>query len=170
MLTNKEQYLHKLTKIKDDLPKAQYDKAEKLLKSIPDRQTLVHGDCHFKNILVQNDELLLIDMETLSIGHPIFELASLYCAYVGYSEFNKQEALDFFGLPADQTLRLYNVLINLYFGKEDASIKDKIALVGYVNICRWYKVHAPEEKAVFAKYIKRLISLLDKYDDLDVGI
>ena len=166
----KEQYLHKLTKLKDDLSKAQYDKAKKLLESIPERQTLVHGDCHFKNILVQKDELLLIDMETLSVGHPIFELASLYCAYVGYSESNKQEALDFFGLPSDQTTRLYNVLIDLYFGKEDEVIKDKIALVGYVNICRWYKVHAEEEKATLAKYIKRLISLLDKYNDLDIGI
>ena len=165
----KDEYFSKLNEIKDDLGDELYKKASKLLKDIPERKTLVHGDCHYKNILVQNDKLLLIDMETLSKGHPIFELASLYSAYIGFSEFNPKEALEFFGVPADKTQALYNKLVELYFGKDDASIKDKIALVGYINISRWYKVHS-EDKETFKKYLNRLIELLNKYKDLDVGI
>ena len=165
----KDEYYAKLNEIKDDLGDVLYKKASKLLKDIPERNTLVHGDCHFKNILVQNDKLLLVDMETLSKGHPIFELASLFSSYVGFSEFNPEEAMEFFEVPADKTLALYNKLIELYFGKDDQEIKDKIALVGYINITRWYKVHS-EDKETFKKYLNRLVELLNKYKDLDVGI
>ena len=129
----------------------------------------MHGDCHFKNILVQNDKYLLIDMETLSTGHPIFELASLYSAYVGFSEFNEEESMQFFGIPRKDCLNLYNALINLYFEKDDPVIKDKIALLSYINIYRWYVRHG-DDSAIKDKYKDRLIALLDKYDDLDVGI
>ena len=165
----KDQFLTKLEDLKDALSNEQFAKVQKLLKDIPDRHTLVHGDCHFKNILVQNDELLLIDMETLSVGHPIFELASLYCAYIGFSEFNPEESMEFFGVPSEKAKEIYNSVINLYFNKDDEDIKNKIALVGYVNIARWYKVHS-SNKETFKKYLERLFTLLDKYNDLDVGI
>ena len=165
----KDQFLTKLEDFKDALSNEQFAKVQKLLKDIPDRHTLVHGDCHFKNILVQNDELLLIDMETLSVGHPIFELASLYCAYIGFSEFNPEESMEFFGVPSEKAKEIYNSVINLYFNKDDEDIKNKIALVGYVNIARWYKVHS-SNKETFKKYLERLFTLLDKYNDLDVGI
>ena len=165
----KEEYFSKLDEIKGDLDDKVYEKAHKLLENIPERDTLVHGDCHFKNILVQNDKLLIVDLETLSKGHPIFELASLYSSYVGFSEYNPKEAMEFFGVSADKTEALYNKLIELYFGKDDRVIKEKISIVGYINICRWYKVHSKDQETI-KKYLKRLTTLLDKYNDLDIGI
>jgi hypothetical protein len=55
----KEAYIVKLGKIKQFLPGAAYEKLVKMFKAIPERKTLIHGDCHFKNIMVQNGELLL---------------------------------------------------------------------------------------------------------------
>ena len=161
----KKEYLTKLEQIKDDLSKDEYDKILSLLNSIPDTNTLVHGDCHFKNILVQNGNYLLIDMETLSIGHPIFELASLYSAYVGLSEFNEEESMKFFGIPRKDCVNLYNALINLYFGKDDPIIKDKIALLSYINVYRWYRRHS-DDKAAIKAYKEKLLELTNKYDDL----
>ena len=60
----KAEYLRKVEKIKQFLPEKSYLKAKKLIESVPERRTLIHGDCHFKNIMVQKDELLLIDMDT----------------------------------------------------------------------------------------------------------
>ena len=161
----KKEYLTKLEQIKDDLSKDEYDKILSLLNSIPDTNTLVHGDCHFKNILVQNGNYLLIDMETLSVGHPIFELASLYSAYVGLSEFNEEESMKFFGIPRKDCVNLYNALINLYFGKDDPIIKDKIALLSYINVYRWYRRHS-DDKAAIKAYKERLLELVNKYNDL----
>ena len=165
----KNEYLTKLEDVKDTFTSDQYDKIVKLINSIPDTNTIVHGDCHFKNILIQNDNFVLIDMETLSIGHPIFELASLFSAYVGFSEFNEEESMKFFGIPKEDCVNLYNALIKLYFGKEDHVIKDKIALLGYINIYRWYRRHSDDNKTI-SNYKNRLLELLDKCDNLDVGI
>jgi len=165
----KKHYLEKLEELKPDLSKESFDKAHKLLCDVPERHTLVHGDCHFKNILVQNDNLLLIDMETLSVGHPIFELASLFSSYVGFGELNPEETLRFFDISNEDTQALFNILIDRYFGKDDPVIKDKIAIVGYINVCRWYKKHNGDSKMI-KMYIEKLVSLLNKYEDLQLGI
>ena len=51
----------------------------------------------------------------------------------------------------------------------EAIIKDKIALLSYTNIYRWYKKHVDNEK-IANSYKKRLLDLLRKYNDLDIGL
>ena len=45
----------------------------KLLESIPDRTTMVHGDYHPNNLMVSDGELIMIDLGDFSIGHPVFD-------------------------------------------------------------------------------------------------
>lgn len=54
---------------------------------------MIHGDYHTKNLELQNDEVLLIDMDTLAVGNPIFELASMYNSFVGYYEIDRDDIL-----------------------------------------------------------------------------
>ena len=166
----KKHYLNKLEKIKEYLPDAANKKLWKMFNAIPDRKTLIHGDCHFKNIMVQNDELLLIDMDTLSVGHPIFELAALYAPYVAFNEDEPGNSVAFFGISDEEAKELYNNLLNLYFGKDDPIIKDKIRLVGYVHMVRWVTNNQPENTKRLEGCKGRLLALLDKYDDLDIGL
>ena len=53
--------------------KEEMDQLLKLLESIPDRNTLVHGDYHPNNIMVNDGELIMIDLGDFSIGHPVFD-------------------------------------------------------------------------------------------------
>ena len=48
-----------------------------ILEALPEGDRLVHGDAHPKNIMIQNGEMLWIDMEGLSVGHPIYDLISI---------------------------------------------------------------------------------------------
>ena len=137
-------YLEKVEKIKPYLDEKYYQKAKQLIESVPDRQTFVHGDCHFKNIMVQNDELLLIDMDTLSVGHPIFELAAIYCPYCAFEEDAPGNTEKFFGIKSEEASGLYNALLNIYFGKDDKAIKDKIKLVAYIHMVWWNRVNEPD--------------------------
>ena len=166
----KQAYLTKLEKIEEFLPKDAYAKLVKMFKAIPERKTLIHGDCHFKNIMVQKDELLLIDMDTLSVGYPIFELAALYAPYVAFNEDDPGNSLRFFGIKDEDGARLYDALINLYFGKDDPVIKDKIKIVGYVHMIRWNRNNEPENTKRLEGCKERLLKLLEKYDDLDIGL
>ena len=166
----KEHYLRKLEKIQSFLPKEANEKLLKMFKAIPERKTLIHGDCHFKNIMVQNGDLLLIDMDTLSVGYPIFELASLYAPYVAFNEDEPGNSMSFFGISDDEALSIYNELLARYFEKDDQVIKDKIKIVGYVHMVRWTTNNDPTNEKRINGCRERLLKLLEKYDDLDIGL
>lgn len=166
----KKYYYEKLEKIKPDLDSKHYLKAKQLLDSIEDRNTFVHGDCHFKNIMVQHDELLLIDMDTLSVGHPIFELAAIYAPYCAFSEDDPGNCERFFGIKDEDAKKLYNSLLNIYFGKDDPISKEKIRLVSYIHMVWWNRVNEPDNNKRLEGCRSRLYELLDKYNDLDIGI
>ena len=162
--------LKKVEAIKPYLEEKYYLKAKSLMESIPERKTFVHGDCHFKNIMVQGDDLLLIDMDTLSVGHPIFELAAIYAPYCAFNEDDPGNSEKFFGISDEEGRKLYNETINLYFGKDDPVIKDKIKVVAYIHMVWWNRVNEPHNNVRLEGCRSRLYALLDKIDDLDIGI
>ena len=166
----KAHYLRKLEKIKAWLPNEANEKLLKMFNAIPDRKTLIHGDCHFKNIMVQKDELLLIDMDTLSVGHPIFEWAALYAPYCAFNEDDPGNSLRFFGIKDEDTLALYSALLTRYFGKDDQTIRDKIKIVGYVHMIRWTTNNDPTNEKRINGCKERLLKLLEQYNDLDIGL
>ena len=166
----KKAYLTKLGKIEQFLPKDRYEKLVKMFNAIPERKTLIHGDCHFKNIMVQNNELLLIDMDTLSVGHPIFELAALYAPYCAFNEDEPGNSIKFFGIKDADAKALYDALLVHYFGKDDQVIRDKIRIVAYVHMIRWNRNNEPDNMTRLEGCKERLFALLDKYDDLDIGV
>ena len=162
----KKFFLEKVETIKPYLEEKYYLKAKKIVQGIEDRKTFVHGDCHFKNIMVQNGELILIDMDTLSVGHPIFELANLYAPYCAFNEDEPDNSERFFGIKGEDASALYNALLNLYFGKDDPVIKDKIRLVSYIHMIWWTHTNTPDNKVRLEGCKDRLCKLLDQYDDV----
>lgn len=166
----KKFFIEKVDAIKPLLDQAHYEKLLGLMKSVPERSTFVHGDCHFKNIMVQGEDFLLIDMDTLSVGHPIFELANLRCPYVAFEEDAPGNCEQFFGMKAEYCVKLYDDIVHLYFGKEDETIKDKIALVCYAHMVWWTLTNQKDNQKRLNGCKERLIALLDKYNDIDIGI
>ena len=166
----KKFFIEKVEAIKPLLDEAHYEKLLGLMKSVPERSTFVHGDCHFKNIMVQGEDFLLIDMDTLSVGHPIFELANLRCPYVAFEEDAPGNCEQFFGMKAEYCVKLYDDIVRLYFGKEDEVIKDKIALVCYAHMVWWTLTNQKDNQKRLDGCKERLIALLDKYNDIDIGI
>ena len=166
----KKFFIEKVDAIKHLLDEAHYEKLLGLMKSVPERSTFVHGDCHFKNIMVQGEDFLLIDMDTLSVGHPIFELANLRCPYVAFEEDAPGNCEQFFGMKAEYCVKLYDDIVRLYFGKEDEVIKDKIALVCYAHMVWWTLTNQKDNQKRLYGCKERLIALLDKYNDIDIGI
>ena len=166
----KKFFIEKVEALKPLLDEAHYEKLLGLMKSVPERSTFVHGDCHFKNIMVQGEDFLLIDMDTLSVGHPIFELANLRCPYVAFEEDAPGNCEQFFGMKAEYCVKLYDDIVRLYFGKEDEIIKDKIALVCYAHMVWWTLTNQKDNQKRLNGCKERLIALLDKYNDIDIGI
>ena len=101
---------------------------------------MVHGDYHFRNIMYQNGESLLIDMDKLSHGHPVFEFAAIYNAYCGFGLLDRSTVENFIGLPFETTAALWRKLLSRYLETEDEallrSVEDKAKVVGYARLLR----------------------------------
>lgn len=126
--------------LKDYLPEEKWNKLVSLVKAVPVCHNMMHGDYHVKNVMMQNGEALLIDMDTLCQGHPVFELASVYNAYKGFSELDHSISESFLGLPHDVAVSIWDKTLPLYLGTDDEgvirSVEEKAMLIGYTRLMR----------------------------------
>ena len=156
------------------LPKETGEKLMSLICDTPMANTMIHGDFHIKNIMKQNDELLLIDMDTISIGHPIFELGAIYATYRGFSCVDKNNAQDFLGISPEQSEKILQLTFQYYFnGKSSEYINDvmyKASIIAYTEVL-WLRTTFMEENNEIQKqeieFCKNyLIQNLPKIDSL----
>ena len=154
------------------IPEEQGKKLISLIEAVPKQNTLMHGDYHTNNIMVQNGEPLLIDMDTLCMGHPVFELGSMFNAFVGYSELDHQNMMDFFGYSFETAGKFLNMSLKMYLGTEDEAvcqgILEKAMVIGYTRMLR-RAVRRPDEAdspAKIARCKEMLANLLEKVDTL----
>ena len=126
--------------LKDYLPEELFNKLYALIDAIPTDLHMMHGDYHIKNVMYQNGESLLIDMDTLCYGNPIFELASIYNAYVGYGAIDHSRIKDFLGIDFEESSAFWRKSLELYLGTTDEavlqSVEDKAKIIGYTRIMR----------------------------------
>ena len=121
------------------LPKDQWTKLLNMMKNISEPEFMIHGDYHVNNVMIQDGEPLLIDMDTVAYGHPIFEFAAIYLGYVGYSETNPEGTMEFYGLPYEKTNEIWKTLLEKYFDGDKAKIAEvelKSKIVGYARMLR----------------------------------
>ena len=154
------------------IPEDQGKKLCSLIEAVPKQNTLLHGDYHTNNVMVQNGEPLLIDMDTLCMGHPVFELGSMFNAFLGYSELDHQVTMDFYGYTHETAEKFWNMALKLYLGTEDEavcqSVAEKAMIIGYTRMLR-RAVRRPNEAdspAKIARCKEKLAALLEKTDSI----
>lgn len=159
----------------DYLPREQSDKLLALIRAVPDRHTMIHGDYHTNNVEMQNGEVLLIDMDTLSYGHPVFELASMFLGFVGFGELNPASVEKFMKLPYETTKYIWHKSLSLYLETDDEErmneVAEKAMIVGYARLMRRtikrIGFDDPEGKRIIDNCKNHLSELLGKVDMLD---
>ena len=154
------------------IPEEQGKKLRALIEAVPKRNTLMHGDYHTNNIMVQNGEPLLIDMDTLCMGHPVFELGSMFNAFIGYSELDHQVTMDFFGYTHETAEKFWDLSLKMYLGTEDEcvcrEVAEKAMIIGYTRMLR-RAIRRPNDSdspAKIARCKEMLAILLEKIDSL----
>ena len=126
--------------LKGYIDDAAQEKICRMIMEIPDDLHMLHGDYHIKNIMVQNGETMLIDMDTLCTGNPIFELASMFNAYKGFGEMDPRVIEDYLGISAGTAGRFWDLSILAYLETEDAGrvteAENKARIIGYTRLIR----------------------------------
>lgn len=136
----KERALSWMDFLEDYLPKDHHQLLKELITAIPENHHLLHGDFYIKNIMFHENESLLIDMDTLCYGHPVFELASIYNAYVGFYEIEPENCRVFLGISAEDAAKLWEVTLRSYLGTDDEDVfrqvEQKSMLLGHARLLR----------------------------------
>ena len=164
------------------LPADKIEKLKRILTNIPDSHVMLHGDFQLNNIMQQGSETLLIDMDTLCHGDPIFELANMFAAYVGFGENCPGETMEFFGLPEDVCENFWKKSLTRYLGysleqQNDPGIQkvvldteNKVKVVGYTRLIKWMVSHqinkTDADKKRMEQYKAELLEALDSVEDL----
>ena len=154
------------------IPEEQGKKLRALVEAVPQRNTLMHGDYHTNNIMVQNGEPLLIDMDTLCMGHPVFELGSMFNAFIGYSELDHQVSMNFYGYTHETAEKFWDMALKAYLGTEDEavcrSVAEKAMIIGYVRMLRraLRRPNEADSPAKIARCKEMLAVLLEKTDSI----
>ena len=122
------------------LPKEIGQKLLEMMKEIPKKNTIIHGDFHVKNIMHLEKENLLIDMETLAVGHPILELACSYSIYEGFECLDPKNPEKFLGIPQKQCRKFMDLTYDYYFDELEEEqveeIKNKVKIICYTRLLR----------------------------------
>ncbi|MBQ1994941.1 MAG: anti-sigma factor antagonist [Clostridia bacterium] len=152
------------------LDEAHAKKMRNLIEGIPDSNFIIHGDYHTNNVMVQNGEPILIDMDTLAVGHPVLELGSMYNAYVGFGELDKSGVEDFFGFDIETAKRFWRLSLARYLGTDDEKaiddVENKAKIIGYMRLLRRCLRRNADETTV-NHYKANLTEALDKVDTLE---
>ena len=160
--------------MKDYLPKEAGEKLCALVEATPHDDHMIHGDYHTKNLELQGDEVLLIDMDTLAIGHPVFELASMYNAFLGFSEYDNEQVKRFLGIDRETSKSFWKKSLSAYLGTEDEeyirTVEDKARIVGYTRLLRRSirrkGFESERGRAEIDLWMKELLGLLEHTDTL----
>ena len=160
--------------LRDYLPQEVWQKLHGLIAAVPVKHTMIHGDYHTKNVMLQNGEVLLIDMDTLAQGDPVFEFASVFNAFRGFSALDHSVTQSFLGLPYETAGYVWDRTLRLYFGTEDpeklTEIENKATLIGYTRLMRRlirrHGLETEEGRRTIDFYKENIIRLVDSIDKL----
>ena len=158
--------------VSEHIPEAQGKKLRTMIEAVPKMNTLLHGDYHTNNVMLQNGEPLIIDLDTLCVGHPVFELGSMYNAFLGFSEFNPDEIKAFMGFDRSTSKRFWDLSIKRYLGGADDArcqeVENKARVIGYTRLLRrtLRRMNEEDAQAKVELYRGRLIEMIDSVDTL----
>ena len=131
----KELYRQRLEGLRAYMTDEEVDTLLRINDAIPESDTVVHGDFHPKNVMIQNGELVLIDMADLTTGHPLYDLGSMALSHQIPSD---ERIAAITGLKAEMVHRLWNLFLVNYLETEDPRAIEmfsrKIMVVGLMKM------------------------------------
>ena len=145
--SDRDNFLNYLDRLKGIIPEQMSEQFRKLLLDMPDDNHIIHGDLQMKNVMFADDEPMLIDMESLCVGDPVFDLQSLYVCYMAYNEDEPDNCEYFLGIDKKTCIYIWEHIVTNYSeGYTPEQIReeeDKIRLlscVGFLNsiICNGF--------------------------------
>ena len=156
--------------LKGHIPDEQYEKILALVEAVPETDHMIHGDYHTKNLMLQDDEVIMIDMDTLSTGDPVFEFGPIFLAYRGFGELDHSAVTNFIGISWEQAQYIWQETLQRHLGTEDKEFlqkaENKAKLIGYIRMLRRTMKRTPDNTELIAHCRKNIDELLPTINTL----
>lgn len=167
----KDVYLGYAQFLKEYLDPRHYEKLIKLISDVPDSKNMIHGDYHTSNVHYANNECILIDMDTIATGSPVFEFAAVFLAYRGFNEITVGSSIKFFKMDSETAKGVFDMICRIY-ADGDEELENRIncaaAILGYTRLLRRTIRREPEKIDEIESLKNRLSELVDKMDSIVV--
>jgi len=132
-----ERERQQIEQIRRYFPEESIDMLLRIVDSIPAGNRLLHLDLQTKNVMIQDDELMLIDMGEVGYGHPLLDLGHAYSAMVNLIG----DYENIIGIPRETGQRLWDRAIDYYFEGLPADVvaerKAQIEVMSCVRNFSW---------------------------------
>jgi len=103
----------------------QQARLHRVYDTMPVKNTLVHGDFHAGNMMVQGDEIVLIDTDDVAQGDPVIDLAGMELTFAYIS--TEEQAHMTMGVSLDEMRRFYDAFLKEYYGTDDEALLQRYA-------------------------------------------
>ena len=90
-----------------------------VLEAVPERNTVLHLDFHEGNVMLQGEELILIDLDDICTGNPLFDLAGLYVGHVLGPQAAPDSVRFSMGMDVKTAFEMYRTTMETYLGTTD---------------------------------------------------
>lgn len=152
------------------LTEEEANKLHWLVDWIPDRETICHGDYHGKNLMLTNEELMIIDMETFTTGHPIFDLSVIYTSNILSGREHPEITMETVGISYEHAVKLWELFLKNYFtGASDSQLEAYTKVIAFfaefhAYVSRGSALDFPESMipALLSAVRSRLLPMIDE--------
>ena len=170
----KKQFLGYLDELRGILPKELQERLRALFTAMPENLHVIHGDIQMKNVMLSGEEPMLIDMDTLSVGDPVFDLMGLYLAYMQFNEDEPTNTQNFLGLSEERCKAIWRDTLRIYFDGLDAAALETaekkiiaVSSVRFLYLIAVLGIGKPELKQIRIDHtLSRLSELVSELDSL----
>ena len=150
-------------------------RCRELFDTLAGSDTLTHGDFHTNNVFLLNGEPLLIDLDRLSVGHPMAEISDVYYFYDILGEDDPAVIEDFMGFSYETSKQFLDAFLRTYLDTDDKDrleeVREKAEFICRVRMIN--KIHkkvniSEAEQAIIGKNLARIAELAGKLDTLAI--
>lgn len=162
---HKEMFLGWASDLEEALGRETVDRLRRIIGEIPKKNTLLHGDLHPSNIMDVRGELILIDLDGIGLGDPVFDLANIAVVLDGFPALLHNDVLGW-GDPALRAWILNRTLEGYYAGLDEAEREAKkrlIMLCMRTRIARYALRHETVGETDRKEALEKLYELVHAY-------
>lgn len=163
-------YRRKVERFSKFMTPEQIERAVALIDLLPGKPVVLHGDFHKGNIFVRDGEFLVIDLDNMSVGSPMFDFIKMYCTEkITLSDLPDDLAMYYINAGVtDETILEYMLdILEGYFGTNDRKILLKYDEI-FTKMSKFYRFFAPlftytdKDIDTAKKYVEENLPLIEK--------